>query len=322
MTTSNESVSLEVVEALADCYRNWGRWGESDEIGTLNYVTDQHVLEASRCVRKGKVFSLGIPMDEHGPLIGRWPRFNPSHVMFRDGGDVTAALSRGEHGYISTDDAVFMPLQCATQWDALSHPFYNGRMYNGAGPEHVTSYGATRNSITAAKDRMVGRGVLLDMPRLSGRDWLDRGEAIEAADLAECCERQDVEVGEGDFVLVRTGRLAEVRATGEWDGYVGSAAPGLGVSAAEFFCPRNVAAVATDCFTVEVVPSQTSAVGLRCPIHVIMTVSAGIHVGEEWDLEALADDCAEDGHYEFFLTAAPLTITGSVGSPINPQAIK
>jgi kynurenine formamidase len=313
-------VSIDEVDLLAERYRTWGKWGDDDEIGSLNLVSAKHILNAARCVTKGKVFSLSIPMDQHGPLVGRWPRFNPSHVMFRDGGDVAAAMKDGERSYFSTDDAVYMPLQCATQWDGLSHPFFDGKMYNGAGPECVTSYGAARNSITQVKDRMVGRGVLLDIPRMSGREWLARSEAIEYNDLEECCEQQGIDIGEGDFVLIRTGRLAEARAQGEWDGYAGGAAPGLGVSVAEFLCPRGVAAVVTDCFTIEVRPSQTP--GLRCPLHVILTISAGIHIGEEWDLEELADDCARDGQYEFMLVAPPLTITGAVGSPVNPQAVK
>lgn len=321
MTSRGAEVSLEALQRAFEKYSTWGRW--DNDLGTLNYVTPEMILGAARTVTRGRVFSLSIPFDENGPITNLPPRNNPSHVMYRDGGDIAFAHAAGERTYMSTDDAVYMPLQAATQWDSLSHPFFDGRMYNGLGPEHVTSRGALRNSIALAVDRMVGRGVLLDVPKSLGRDWLDRGEAVEADDLERCVEAQGVEVREGDFVLVRTGRMGAVAARGVWeDEYSGGVSAGMGMSVADFFCPRNVAAVAIDTFSADVIPFQTAAAGSRCPAHVVLTVAAGIHLGEDWNLETLAADCAEDGVYEFLLTAQPLPITGAVGSPVNPIAIK
>jgi kynurenine formamidase len=219
------------------------------------------------------------------------------------------------------DDAVYMPLQAATQWDSLCHCFFDGTGYNGHGVETVTaSGGATRNSITNFVDRSVGRGVLLDIARYKGRSWLDPGEAIQAEDLEACAVAQGVSVGEGDFVLIRTGQLAQVRSQGAWGDYAGGPAPGLGVSAADFLCPRGITAVATDTWGAEVRPYETT--DMMAPLHVILLVNAGIYIGEMWDLETLAEDCAADGVYEFLLTAQPLTISGSVASPVTPMAIK
>jgi kynurenine formamidase len=323
MTTIDAAVGRAEFDELFEAHRSWGIWGPDDDTGALNHVTGEAVAAACRSVRSGKVFSLAIAMDDNGPLADLPPRRNPSHVMYRDGGDIALAHAAGERGYMSTDDAVYMALQCATQWDSLAHPFYDARMYNGHGPEQVPSSGAKRNSIAAATDRMVGRGVLLDVPRALGRRWLERGEAVEADDLERCCAAQGVEVREGDFVLVRTGRMGAVRERGTWqDEYAGGVGCGLGVSVARFLCPRKVAAVAVDTFSADVIPNQTRAAGIRCPVHVILTVGAGIHLGEDWQLEELADDCASDGVYEFLLVAQPLPITGAVGSPVNPQAIK
>ena len=127
-------------------------------------------------------------------------------------------------------------------------------------------------------------------------------------------------VGEGDFVLVRTGQIAQCRAAGAWGDYAAGPAPGLGVSTADFLCPRRVTGVATDTWGIEAIPYETET--LRAPLHIVLLVNAGVYIGEMWDLEALAADCATDGVYEFFLTAAPLTITGAVGSPLNPLAVK
>ncbi|HWH96736.1 MAG TPA: cyclase family protein, partial [Pseudolysinimonas sp.] len=219
-----------------------------------------------------------------------------------------------------TDDAVYMPLQASTQWDALCHIVYRGRAYNDRSAGTVTSQGAERNSITNLRDRAVGRGVLLDIPRMLGREWLDPGEAIQSEHLAACADWAGVDVREGDFLLVRTGQIAERRSSGSWGDYAGGPAPGLGVGAAEFVCERGVVAVATDTWGIEVIPYETAE--LRAPLHVILLVHAGIYIGEMWDLEALAADCAADGRWEFLLSAPPLTITGAVGSPLNPIAIK
>ncbi|WKN60267.1 cyclase family protein [Rhodococcus opacus] len=265
------------------------------------------------------MFSLSLPMDRSGPQTGVNGRVNPQHIMLKHGGDILAVPP--EVGELrATDDAVYLPLQSSTQWDALAHMFYDGHTYNGRGPETVTSQGAQFNSITNLRDRAVGRGVLLDIPRWLGREWLDPGEAIQAEDLAECARAQGSEVGEGDFVLVRTGQITQRRSVGSWGDYAGGPAPGLGVSAADFLCQRRVAAIATDTWGVEALPYESGE--LRAPLHIILLINAGVYLGELWDLDALADDCAADGTYEFFLVAVPLSITGAVGSPVNPIAIK
>jgi kynurenine formamidase len=314
-----QQYSLASVEAIAEKYRTWNTWGSEDELGAANYVTPARIADAARLVRRGAVFSLALPMDRTGPQLGTSGRVNPQHLMLRSGADMLIDGGPPELGV--TDDAVYMPLQSSTQWDALCHIFFRGQTYQGRGPDSVDSTnGARFNSITNLRDRAVGRGVLLDIPRLYGRQWLEPGDAIQSEDLERCTAAQHVDIREGDFVLVRTGQLAQCRADGSWGQYVMGSAPGLGVSAADFLCPRHVTGVATDTWGIEVIPYETAE--LRAPLHVVLLVNAGVYIGEMWDMEALAADCAQDGVYEFFLTAPPLTITGAVGSPINPLAIK
>jgi len=315
------AVSRDDLDAVAARYRTWGHWGPDDELGAANHVTPERVAAAAAEIRRGRGFSLALPMDNTGPMKGVNGRVNPQHLMLRDGGDMLADPQ--ETGDIRvTDDAVYFPLQASTQWDALAHIMFGGEAYNGRGPASVTSAGARFNSVTNLRDRAVGRGVLLDVPRWLGRPWLEPGEVIQAEDLEECARAQEVTVGAGDFVLVRTGNLAQCRALGDWGTYCGGDAPGLGLGAADFLCPRWVAGVATDTWGIEAIPYETEAAGIRAPLHVVLLVNAGVHIGEMWDLEALAADCAADGRWSFFLAAPPLTITGAVGSPVNPLAIK
>jgi len=309
-----------VVDELCARYRNWGRWGADDQRGTLNFITPEVVRQAATLVRSGRVVSCAVPFDSSGPQSGGFGgRTNPVHTMLQDGNDIAAGAQDHLDVLRYTDDAVSLPLQCGTQWDALSHIFYRGQMYNGHGLEQVTAAGAAINGIEHIAAGVVGRGILLDIPRHRGVDWLLPGEAIDDAELTACAESQGVEVRSGDIVLIRTGQLAQVRASGSWGSYDGGAAPGLGVAAAHWFVAHQVSAFATDTWGAEVQPNDTP--GVFQPLHLILLVNAGMTIGEIFDLEALADACAEEGRYEFFFSAPPLPITGAVGSPINPLAV-
>lgn len=312
--------SMDDVKALADKYKNWGRWGDDDQLGTLNYITPQKIVDASGLVKQGKVLSLAIPFDDNGPQTGSFGRFNPIHFMLQDGGDVSIGAQDHLPNIQYTDDAVTMPLQCATQWDALAHILYRGKMYNGYEAHHVNSTGAKKNGMENAKDKVVSRGVLLDIPRYKGKQWLEPGEAVYPEDLDGAAAMGEVSVGTGDIVLVRTGQIGQVRADGSWGEYSGGSAPGLGVDCAQWICEHEVAGYATDTWGTEVIPNETP--DIFQPLHMILIVHAGVLVGEIFDLEGLAEDCASDGVYEFLFVAPPLPITGAVGSPINPQAIK
>lgn len=315
-----EKFNMEKVKEFSQKYKNWGKWGAEDEWGTLNYITPEKIVEAARLVRQGKVFSLAIPFDDKGPQTGSFGRFNPIHFMLQDGADVAAGAQDHLPNLRYTDDAVTMPLQCATQWDSLAHIMYEGKMYNGYDARMVTSAGAKKNGIDKMRNKIISRGVLLDIPRYRGKPWLEAGEAIYPADLDGAVAQGKVSVGKGDIVLIRTGQLAQVRAEGSWGQYSGGPAPGLSLTTAPWFCEKRVAGYATDTWGTEVIPNETEDVFQ--PLHIVFIVHAGMLVGEIFDLEELAEDCARDGVYEFMFVAPPLPITGAVGSPVNPQAIK
>jgi kynurenine formamidase len=315
-----ETMNIETVRTLAKKLRNWGRWGATDELGTVNFITPAKVKAAAGLVRQGKVISLAIPFDSNGPQTGFGGRVNPLHSMLQDGGDIVNGAQDFLPGLRYCDDAITMPLQCATQWDALSHIYFDGKMYNDRGPEQVTSNGARANAITALNDKIVTRGVLLDIPRLKGKPWLEPGEAIYPADLDAAAAAAKLRIESGDIVLIRTGQMAQVRDRGSWGDYAGGSAPGLSLTCAEWLATHEIAGYATDTWGTEVIPNETPDVFQ--PLHCVAIVNMGMLVGEIFTMEALADDCAADGVYEFLFVAPPLPITGAVGSPINPQAIK
>jgi len=206
--------------------RNWGKWGADDERGTLNYIAPSDIVKAAGLVRRGAVFSLAIPFDAKGPQINQPRRFNPIHRMMITGPDCTTGAIRFPGSVGFSDDMVIMPLQCATQWDALSHCFEDGRMYNGYDANEVSSRGAKRNGIDKVARGVVARGVLVDMPRAKGLPWLEPGYAITAGDLDTALVAQGIAVRRGDALLVRTGHMTLCRERGGWGDYQVTAAAG------------------------------------------------------------------------------------------------
>jgi kynurenine formamidase len=307
-------------------HSNWRRWGEHDERGTLNHVTSKDITYAASLVKKGRSISMALPFDENGPQKGTYNRFNPIHLMTRDGADVVANTSvRDFYGGVDryfrgTDDIVILPLQSGTQWDSLAHVVFENKIYNGYDADQVSSKGALRNGVCNAAGGMVGRGVLLDIPRSTGVPWLEPGTAIGADDLDRAASQQGVEIRKGDFVFVRTGAIAQARAAGAWGDYAGGPAPGLGLKSIDWVAGHELAAIATDTWGMEVLPNETADVFQ--PLHIVFIVHLGLWVGEIWDLEPLATDCAEDGVYDFLFCGPPLPFTYAVGSPVNPMAIK
>jgi kynurenine formamidase len=308
------------LRATAERCKNWGRWGPNDEAGTLNFVSPQDIVGAGRQVRRGKAFSLGLNFDRSGPQRGLWGnRFNPIHTMLATGTDAVAGnQDAGKLRY--ADDMVSLPLQCGTQWDALGHIFYDDRMWNGYDARLVDSNGAQKNSIDKVKDRMVGRGVLLDVARHVGVACLEDGTAITNEDLDATAQAQGVEIRRGDFVIVRTGQMEDRLARGEWGGYAGGDAPGLAFETCEWIFRKEIAAICTDTWGCEVRPNETSDASQ--PWHWVVIPMIGITMGEIFYLKDLAADCAADRVYEFLFCGPPLPISGAVGSPINPMAIK
>ena len=296
---------------LAREVNNWGRWGDDDELGTLNLITPDVVKRAAACVRTGRTFPLGLPLSEDGPQIGAVPgRINPIHRMTQ----VNTAFLEDPDAIRFSDDVVEMGLQCATHWDALSHASYKGNLYNGFPADSITEDGASRCSSDRVRS-LVSRGVLIDVARAKGVDRLDGGYAITSADLDDAA-RVDVEAG--DVVLIRTGHI-QLLADGDKRSY-GRSAAGPGMDAVRWFRRHDVAAVATDTMSFEVFPCERD--DLFFPVHLLDLVEMGMIQGQNFDLEALAVDCAEDGVYTFFLEATPEPFVKAVGAPTQPVAVK
>nr|WP_198429214.1 cyclase family protein [Nocardia bovistercoris] len=320
---------------LADEVRNWGRWGAADELGTLNFITPDKVTQAAGLVRHGRVFPLGVDFGSSGPQGAFKFRQNPVHVMTVDGGDAATLAEYGpkwlrnsvghelsgffaDNPFRFNDDMIIMPLQAATQWDALSHVYYEDKLYNGFPADSVTSLGAYHLGIEKVDSKgITSRGVLLDLVRHRGADtFLEAGNPITPDELDEVIKRQGVEVGRGDVLLIHTGWWARFEEAGDGS----EPYSGLDWTCAKWLHEREIAAVAADNLMVE--DPASGVEGTFLPMHMLCLRDMGLMLGEYWNLTALAADCAADHVYEFQLVAPPLSVVGAVGSPLNPIAIK
>lgn len=292
-------------------------------LGTVNFIDAAKRREAATLIHRGVTFSLSQSFDMNGPQKGWRRRTNPVHTMLDTGTDAEANKQGFPHGIGGADDVIAMPLQCSTQWDGLGHIFDRGIAWNGrAAGDVVTSDGDLVTGIEHMAPHLVGRGVLLDVGKfLSATGELDDGYAITPADLDACIDAQGASslVSRGDIVLVRTGRLARAKREG-WGEYAGGPSAGLSFTTAGWLFTREIAAIATDTWGFEVRPNEFD--DSFQPLHQVAIPNIGLTIGEMWDLDELAADCATDGRYDFFLSAPPLKITGAVGSPINPIAVK
>lgn len=308
------------VDALARKLSNWGRWGPEDELGTLNLITPEKRLQAAACVRSGTVMSLALELRSDRPQPPGSGRLNPQHVMTETGSDAAARDSPA--GY--SDDVLAMSIHAATHWDALSHVFHRGSMYNGRPCTEVTSGGARVNDIVPLADRLVTRGVLVDVARYHGVEALAPDHEVTVSDLEAALAAQRVELTSGDALLVRTGQFGRIASSADWSSFTEvdgrlPLEPGIGTDCLPWLQEAGVAAIACDNWAVEHLDASS---GGRLPVHEVGIVHMGLVLGEIFQLDALAAACAAEGRYDFLLAACPLPVRGGVGGAVNPLAVR
>jgi kynurenine formamidase len=300
-------------------FSNWGRWGADDQAGTLNLITQEKRRQAAALVRDGMTVSLSkllttdIGVDIKPPLFPA-----PTHFMLQSGEPFHRC---GNEPYVMQTALDYFGVAfhsiAVTHLDAVGHVFWDGKMYNGVPSNAVTSTGATVQSVDQAKDGIVSRGVLLDIPRLRGVNWLEPGEKIHVDEL-EAAEREaGIQVASGDVLFIRTGTSRKRTEEGPWDMYVHGVA-GLSADCLEFIHSRGVAVLGSDGGS-DAAPSGYDLVFQ--PIHQVGLVAMGLWLVDFADLDALAIACDERGRWEFMVSLAALRIQYGTGSPINPIAI-
>ncbi|MCH2124981.1 MAG: cyclase family protein [Pirellulaceae bacterium] len=301
MTVADVEKDLEMMKQ-----RNWGRWGKDDELGALNLITPEKRRAAAKLVQRGISVSLArnpeVDVADDNP-----DPFEAKMVLSSDDADNKWAVdvfSVKYHGYAHT------------HMDALCHLFYKGEIYNGYSQKLITSKGAGVLAIDKIKEGIFTRGVLIDIPRLRGVDFLEPRTAIYPEELDAWMNRAGIEVKPGDVVFVRTGKWARRQAKGAW-GPETEGLAGLHASCGKWLHTRDIAMLGSDGAS-DVVPSGIEEISH--PVHLFALHGMGAHIFDNCDLEQLAAMCEKFKTWEFLITASPIPVNGGTGSPLNPIA--
>ena len=284
-------------------------WGANDRRGALNYITPAEVLAASGEVKLGRTVSLAAPVEDWETLDNPDPA---QHQMIGPlGADAGPGLS-------FSMDRIAMNIHgnADSHIDALCHVIFDGELYNGVPADTITENGAADMPIAVAADGIVGRGVLIDVPRSRGVPWLEPGDHVTEADLLAAERDQGVRVGRGDIVLVRVGHRRRRTERGPWD--ASAARAGLHPTLLPVLAERQIAALGSDGNN-DTAPSVAD--GVDFPVHVLAVNALGLHLMDYLQFDELAPLCEREGRWSFLCVIAPLRLPTGTGSPVNPIAI-
>ncbi|HEY7939648.1 MAG TPA: cyclase family protein [Acidimicrobiales bacterium] len=310
MATDFEVPTTAELGAMFEALKNWDRWGAGDQRGTLNHLTADRRTAAARSVRSGESISLSHdlatePLPEHPHPV--------QHHMLAAG---DARDSNGIPGYEAARDHLSLDVHglWTTHVDALSHMFVSGVMYGGRPAAEVRSDGAVANSVATMADGVVGRGVLLDVPRALGIDFLEPGQVVSVADLERAEQAQGVTVGSGDIVIVAWGREAHRRSSKGFGGF-----SGLHPECLPWLHEREIAVLGSDGIS-----DPMPFIGTPdwpFPVHQIGIVAMGLPLIDNVRVAELGGRLAELDRWDFLFVIAPLRIPKATGCPVNPLAI-
>ena len=276
--------------------RNWGRWGNDDQVGAVNLVTDEKRQRAASLVKTGHSVSLSRT-------------FEPAqHFVRKNERDSGSGSFVDYYGFIYHGQTI-------THIDALCHVWEDEHegTWQGMPPDQAgNTHGAQFGSITAWSDGIITRGVLLDVPRYRGTSYVTQDRPVHGWELEEIARAQGVDVLPGDALLIHSGREAYDRTGDTWGQ---GTRPGLDGSCVKYIRDRDIALLGWD-----MMDARPNEYGLRYPVHGVLPYF-GVALLDNALLEPVADACNDEGRYEFMFMALPLKVARGTGSPANPIAM-
>jgi kynurenine formamidase len=310
---------------------NWGKWGPDDEVGTLNYNTPQSVLEAVKLVKNGKIIPCSYEAKYFGgPVWGN--RVGIERFMNWSGADVVVGPAPG---LVYTDEIIKVESHGITHVDPLGHLWYGDKMYNGYPVVDNIKHdqGMLKANANAYLTKCVQRGVLLDMAKFKGVDYLGDKYLITPKDLDDCAAWEKVEIKPGDAILIRTGfmkhwsdKIQKAGGALRWRA-TDDGEPGIGGDCIEWIQNKKIGLIGADNIAVEhIVPVEEKYNKIYkvplIPLHVAVLSMLGVPLQEILDLDKLSEDCAKDGVYEFMYIWPPLNWWNAAGGLMSPIALK
>lgn len=309
------------VRDLAERVSNWGRWGDDDQLGCGNLLTPVAASRGAAAARRGDRFSLAVDLQRDGVQVGQPAgRYNPilTFTSMNERDKFAPGIWEG------CDDVVTMSTCAGTHIDALSHISYDGLLYGGRPQSMIAAHNGASWCGAEQLPQIVTRGILLDIPRLLDIEMLDSGHAVTAAELDAALDLTGLSVESGDVICIRTGDIGHYLA-GDRRRYACGEdwkTVGLGLSCVEWFADRDVAGAFVDSYTYEVMPPESGNWDDLLCVHMIQLRDMGLLQGQNWNFEALAEQCAFDGVADFLLVAAPEPIVGATSAPVVPVAVR
>ena len=286
--------------------RNWGRWGNDDQVGAVNMVTPEKRAAAARLVRTGRAVSLSREFPKTPAPNNPTPAI---HYMKR--------VARGEREGFSADYyGISYHGTATTHLDALCHVWNEDGMWNGRNPdEAITMDGAIWGSVDHWSEGIITRGVLLDVPKHRGKPYVSQEEPVHRWELEDIAQEQGVTMEPGDALVVYSGRERWNEGGNPLWGSDSQLRPGLHASCLKFIRESDCCLLVWD-----MMDFTPNGYELGWSVHGSI-FAYGIGLLDNALLQPLAEACAEEGRYEFMLTVNPLLVVGGTGSPVNPIAL-
>jgi len=307
-TVSNHNATRQDFDQMMKQLSNWGRWGKSDQMGAVNLITPAKRKQALGSVKEG--FSVSMARNAETEPASDNPRPIVRQMNLGRGGAIATSGIAGASDSISVSYHGFVH----THMDAFCHRLYNGEMYNGMPASAITEKGCSMGSVFSFKDGIITRGVLIDIPRLKGVDYLEPGTRIYPEDLDAWVKRAHLKIEPGDAVLIRTGRWALRDSKGPYDA---AQLAGLYITCAKWLHDHDAAILGSDAAE-DVHPSGIE--GIPEPIHALVLISLGMPIFDNLDLESVSKEAAKRNRWDFLVMAAPAAVPGETGSVLNPIA--
>ena len=304
----------ELLSWIENDLRNWYKWGNSDQKGTLNFIDSKKTLSSIKLVQEGFTVSCSGEVDFNNS-IGT-PK-TPQHFMISAGDNYRENENNGRQVAMDYFGMVFHG-HSVTHIDSLSHFFWNGRTFNGR-PSNVvtTSDGATEFDVMPSTKGIVSKGVLIDVPYIRNVEYLERGDGVTLEDIKIAIDKFDLDISEGDILLLRTGQMGQIKKYGSvdvWD--KGSSGPSPEIL--PFIYEKKIASVGSDTGN-DILPNPYDK--FTNPFHQVGIVAMGLWILDNLCLDELAEECIKRQRWEFCITVNPLKLPSVTGSPVNPIVI-
>lgn len=309
--SQNVSSEKKIYDELFKELSNKGKWGHKDKKGTVNYIDNSKILSALKLPKKGISISLSFDITQDSTQINHSDfdditKYNhqASSVEFRGYDWATDNYSISYHGFT------------VSHMDGLAHLGQGGKLYNGYDASNITPQGFEELGIEAFNGGIMSKGVLIDIPLLYGKEYLDAGTKITINDILNFEEKHNIKIEKGDVVLIRTGRWSEKSTKGDSD--YSELSAGLDYKVASLLYDRKASVLGSD-GTNDAQPSGIPEEG--SPVHKLTLVSMGMPLLDNLNLEEISKEAKKQNKWEFFISIQPLRFKGGTGSPVNAIAL-